>query len=454
MSGSTAIEAQPQRISQQLCTYLAELRYEDMPQRVVHEGRRGVLDWLGCALAGSTHPTIDLLIGVQQEIGSLAQATVIGRKLKLGLLDTALANGQIGHVLDYDDTHIAETTVMHTSSPLLAAMFALSEREKTNGRDFLLAYAAGFEVGIRSGLACPHHQSGGWHMTATLGTLAVGAAAGKLMRLDAAQLEHAIAISATQAAGLRNTKGSMCKSFHAGKAAMNGLLAALLARRGFDSPQDIAQHKQSFCHVYSDVAVPQALVADLGQRWELARNGHKPYACGVVLHAAIDAVLALRAQTKIDPARVSEIGIIGHPHVLSVTGVADPAHGLQSKFSINHSAAVALIDGAAQIPQYTDQRALDPAVIALRKKVTVKIDESLHKDQARAFLIMDGTRYESVIEHASGSMDHPMSDNALEAKFMANAEPVVGKETARRIADLAWKLDALDDVSALCDLYT
>ena len=167
MSGSTAIEAQPQRISQQLCTYLAELRYEDMPQRVVHEGRRGVLDWLGCALAGSTHPTIDLLIGVQQEIGSLAQATVIGRKLKLGLLDTALANGQIGHVLDYDDTHIAETTVMHTSSPLLAAMFALSEREKTNGRDFLLAYAAGFEVGIRSGLACPHHQSGGWHMTAT-----------------------------------------------------------------------------------------------------------------------------------------------------------------------------------------------------------------------------------------------------------------------------------------------
>ncbi len=442
-------------VTQDLCAYLAAARYADMPARAVHEGRRGVLDWLGCALAGSAHPTIDKLAGVLEEIGGRPQVSVLGRKLKLGLLDGALANGQMGHVLDFDDTHSVDTTVLHTSSPVLAALFALAQRAAVSGQAFLLAYASGFEAGIRSGLAAPGHLKGGWHTTGTLGAIAAAVAAGKLLGLDAKQLNHAMAIGATQAGGMQQNRGTSCKSFHAGKAAMSGVLAGLLAQRGFDSSLEIIEGKLGYSRIYSDVAAPELLTADLGSRgWEIERNGHKPYACGFVLHAALDAVLALRAQAQIDPGQVSAIEIVGHPHVLSVTGTLAPVTGLQSKFSIYHSAAAAFIDGAAQAHQYTDQRALDPAVIALRLKVKVSVDESFRKDQAQAFMIAGGKRNEATIEHASGMAENPMSDAAIEAKFLANAEPVIGKERALRVAESVWKLDELKDVGeivALCD---
>ena len=165
-------------------------------------------------------------------------------------------------------------------------------------------------------------------------------------------------------------------------------------------------------------------------------------------------MLALRAQAQIAPAQVSTIEIVGHPHVLSVTGTLAPVTGLQSKFSIYHSAAAAFIDGAAQARQYTDQRALDPAVIALRQKVKVTVDASFRKDQAQAFMMAGGKRYEAIIEHASGMAENPMSDAAIEAKFLANAEPVIGRARALSVVERVWKLDELKDVGelvALCD---
>ena len=139
----------------------------------------------------------------------------------------------MGHVLDYDDTHMGGV-VLHTSSPVLAALFALAERTPVSGADFMLAYAVGFEAGVRTGRTAPGHHKGGWHLTGTLGTIAAGAACGKLLKLDAQQLTYAMGIAATQAAGMQQNRGTMCKSFHAGKAAANGVLAALLAERGFD----------------------------------------------------------------------------------------------------------------------------------------------------------------------------------------------------------------------------
>jgi 2-methylcitrate dehydratase PrpD len=442
-------EQQPAHLTQDLCGYLAALRFGDMPARAVHEGRRGVLDWLGCVLAGSADPTIDRVVDVLREFGGKPQATVFGRKLKLGLIDAALANGQIGHVLDFDDTHIVGTSLMHTSSPVLAALFALAERKNVSGATFLLAYAAGFEAGIRTGRASPAHFEGGWHLTGTLGSIAAAVAAGKLLELDAGQLAHAMAIGATQAAGMQQNRGTMCKSLHAGKAAMGGVLAGLLAQRGFDSSLEIIEGKLGFCRIYSDVAAPEALVADLGNHWEITRNGHKAHACGIKLHALIDAVLAIRSQATSEPAKVSAIKIRVHPEVISVNSIVAPITGLQAKFSIYHSAAVALIDGAAQSAQYTDQRAVDPAVVALRQKVKVIVDESFRKEQAQATLIAGGNRYEAAVEHASGTPDNPMSDAAIEAKFIANAQPVIGTERTHRIAELVWKLDKLEDVREL-----
>ena len=437
--------------SRTLCGHLARAKYDDLSSKAVHEARRGVLDWLGCALAGSRHATLDHLIDVLREVGSAEQATVLGRRLRLGLLDAPLANGQMGHVLDFDDTHMGGV-VLHTSSPVLAALLAAAERGPTSGRSFIAAYAVGFEAGVRCGQAAPAHHAGGWHLTGTLGSIAAAVATGHLFGLNEEQLTCAMGIGATQAAGMQQNRGTMCKSFHAGKAASNGVLAGLLARRGFDSSQEIIEGKRGFCRIYSSLSEPEHLTRALGENWEIASNGHKPYACGVVLHPLIDALLKIRGTTEINPAAVEAVELRVHPHVLSVTGVVEPATGLQSKFSVYHSAAIALIDGAADIAQYSDQRALDAAVAALRRKVTVAGDEYFRKDQAWAKVTIRGTVHEAKVDHASGTIDNPMSDAAIDAKFRANAEPAIGRENTKRLAENVWKLDTLADVRELLRL--
>src|SRR5712691_2284053 len=390
-----------------LCRHLAAARFGDLGPAATHEARRGVLDWLGCALAGSGHPTITTLIEVLREVGGRPQATVLGRGAKLGLTDAPLANGQMGHILDFDDTHMGGV-VLHTSSPVLAALFALAERAPVSGADLMLAYAVGFEAGVRSGRTAPGHHKGGWHLTGTLGRIAAGVAGGKLLKLDMQRLTYAMGIAATQAAGMQQNRGTMCKSLHAGKAAANGVLAALLAERGFDSSQEIIEGKRGFSRVYSDVAAPEHLTADLDHGWVIETNGHKPYACGVVLHPLIDAVIAIRNRDKIDPATVREIRLRVHPLVLSITGIIEPATGLQSKFSTLHSAAVALVDGAAGVAQYSDAKAADSSVAALRLKVNAVADESLRRDEAHAEIVAGGRTHRVHIAHASGTADNPM----------------------------------------------
>ena len=316
----------------------------------------------------------------------------------------------------------------------------------------MLAYATGFEAGVRSGRTAPGHHKGGWHLTGTLGSIAAGVAGGKLLDLDAQRLTYAMGIAATQAGGMQQNRGTMCKSLHAGKAAANGVLAALLAERGFDSTQEIIEGKKGFARIYSDAAEPEHLTEGLGNGWLIESNGHKPYACGVVLHPLIDAVIAIRNRDNIDPAAVSEIGLRVHPLVLSITGVVDPSTGLQSKFSTLHSAAVALIDGAAGTAQYSDARATDPAVAALRRKVKAVADETLRKDEAHAVIVAGGRRHEVHIAHASGTAENPMSDAQIEAKFMANAAPVIGAERAQRAVEWVASFEKQADMRELIAL--
>ncbi|MEO7726278.1 MAG: MmgE/PrpD family protein [Burkholderiales bacterium] len=431
-----------------LCAYLAGAQYGDLTPAAIRETHRGVLDWIGCALAGSRHETINKLLGLLQELGGQPRATVLGRNLRLGLLEAPLANGQMGHILDYDDTHMGGV-VLHASSPVLAALFALAERVPVSGADLMLAYAVGFEAGVRCGRAAPGHHKGGWHPTGTLGSIAAGLASGRLLKLDTRRLTYTMGLAATQAAGMQLNRGTSAKSFHAGKAASNGLLAALLAQNGFDSSQEIMEGKKGFCTIYSDTAKPEQLVAGLGQGWQIESNGYKPYACGILLHPLIDAVIALKSRSRAELSNVSEIVLRVHPEALTVSGIPAPATGLQAKFSAVHSAAVAFVDGAAGVAQYTDSRANEPGIVALRRKVKTVADDTLRKDEVYAALIAGDTRDDVHIEHASGTAANPMSDAAITAKFEANATPVIGEGRARQVCDLVWGLEKVKDVRDL-----
>jgi 2-methylcitrate dehydratase PrpD len=363
-----------------------------------------------------------------------------------------MANGQMGHLFDYDDTHMGGV-ILHASSPILPALFALAARGGFDGRALIAAYAAGFEAGVRTGQAAPAHHDGGWHLTGTLGTIAAGAASARFLGLDATQTIHAVGLAATQAAGMQQNRGTSAKSFHAGKAASNGLLAALLAQAGFDASAEIIEGNYGFARIYSRVAKPEVLTEDLGARWEIVSNGYKPYACGVVLHPAIDAMIALSG--RVAPDEIARVELRVHPHMVKITGVRAPTTELQSKFSLYHSAAVAYIDRAAGLSQYTDARAVAPEVVALREKVAVTTDDSFRRDQAQAAIVTTaGARHEVSVAHATGTIDNPMSDAAIEAKFVANATPVIGAAKAAGIVQACWRLESLADVRLLPELAT
>jgi 2-methylcitrate dehydratase PrpD len=438
-------------LTKTFCNHLASTTYESLTPAAVRECKRGILDWLGCALAGSHHPELDITLETLKLNGGRPVATVIGRGLKLGLLEAPIANGQMGHLLDYDDTHMGGV-VLHASSPILAALFALSEhldesRGATNpvtGREFMLACATGFEAGVRVGRTAPGHHDGGWHLTGTLGTIAAAAACGKLLGLTGQQLTYTLAIAATQAAGMQQNRGTMCKSLHAGKAASNGLLAALLASKGFDGSQEIVEGNKGFGRIYSKTCEPERLVEGLGGPWVIETNGHKPYACGVLLHPLIDAMVEMKKRHPVDPAQIEAIELRVHPLVLSITGVSEPSTGLQSKFSWKHSAAVAYVDGNAGIPQYTDEKAVDSVIRALRGKVAAVGDAALGKDEAFAVMKVGGRTLEVHVPHASGTAANPMTDEAMRAKFQANALQSSAAERCSVVADLV--LDALPGV--------
>jgi 2-methylcitrate dehydratase PrpD len=428
--------------------HIFKTKFEDLSPEVVHAAKRGVLDWIGCALIGGQHSTPDILIDTLKENSTDHQSIVLGRNTSLSYLDAAMVNGQMGHLLDFDDTHMGGV-VLHASSPTLAALFSEAQRQPSCGKNFLLAYVCGFEAGVRVGQSSPAHHAGGWHLTGTLGHFSSAVAVAKLLGLNAGQITHAMGIAGTQASGMQQNRGTMCKSFHAGKAAANGILSARLAMRGFDSSLEIIEGKRGFCRIYSSTSAPERMTSELGTSWEITRNGFKPYACGVVLHPAIDALIALRKLKSWDLESIESIEVKVNPLVVSITGTQNPSSGLHSKFSIYHSIAVAFIDGKAGIEQYSDHKVLDPQVENLRQKISVTVDESLQRDQAYACIKTKVESKEVFIEHANGTVDHPMSDQDLIQKFLANASPVIGPENAQQTQKKIWSIEQEQDVSKI-----
>jgi 2-methylcitrate dehydratase PrpD len=433
-----------------LARFLSGMRYEDLPAAAVHEAKRALLDWIGCALAGSSHPTVDLTVATFAALGSVPAVTVLGRRgLRLGLLDAPVANGQMGHVLDFDDTHLGGV-ILHTSTATLPALFALGEWRTSSGRDVIVALAAAFEAGIRAGQAAPSHHLGGWHLTGTLGTVAAAAGAARLVGLDEKQTTFALGIACTQAAGLQQNRGSDCKSLHAGKSAYHGVFAAMLASRGFDSSPESLDGSLGFTKVFSATQQNAAITAGLGRTWMITGNGYKPYACGVVLHPLIDAMIDVSRQSRRPAADVARVEVLVHPDVIRITGVDTPNSGLMSKFSANHAASVAYLDRAAGVAQFTNERAADTGVQALRKVIEIRPEPSFRLDQAAVALrTKSGATYDAQVAHATGTVSNPMSDGALREKYLGNATPVIGADRAARVADMIGAVESLDDIGDL-----
>jgi 2-methylcitrate dehydratase PrpD len=389
---------------------------EDLPSAVRVEACRTLLNWAGCAVGGSRHETVDITVRALAPFAGPAQASVLGRRERVDILHAALINGISSHVLDFDDTHLK--TVIHPAGPVAPAILALAEIRPMSGRDFLHALVLGAEVECRIGNAVyPAHYDRGWHITGTTGVFGAAAACGKVLGLSEQQMRWALGLAATQPVGLREMFGTMTKSFHPGRAAQNGLTAALLAKENFTSSDSGLEAKSGWAHVLSTSCDYAQITQGLGDHYEILLNTYKPFACGVVLHPSIDACLQLRAAHQLTPAAIDRVELKVHPLVLELTGKKTPQTGLEGKFSVYFAAAVAIATGAAGVKQFTDEWVRDPAVVALRDRVVATVDSSIGEAQARALITMtDGRRLETFVEHAIGSVERPLTDRDLDAK--------------------------------------
>lgn len=438
----------------ELSRFVAGLDAKDIPDPVMHQAKRCLIDWLGVTLAGSADPSVDVLCAVSDELGSGGAASVLGRGQKAGVLFAALTNGYSAHVLDYDDTYNPARTTVHGSAPVWPVVVALSEQSRVDGRRALAAFVAGFETEVRIAVAAgPAHYEAGWHVTGTVGHFGAAAAAANLLSLDEVQVANALGAAGTQAAGLKGVYGSMGKALHPGKAAMDGMLAAFLARKGFTASSSILEDKRGFLRVLSPSPDVGLVAKGLGEEWTLPDNGFKPYACGSLTHPTIEAVIGLRAEHGLRPEQIGSIAATVNDYVSWVTAKARPTTGLEGKFSIFHCAAVAAVDGAASVVQFDDERVNAPDVVRMRDRVSIVVDDALAKDAASVTLVLtDGTRLTRDVLHNKGTPAKPMTDGEIEAKFVDLAARRIGHEAARRVVDACWRLEDHDDVGEVARL--
>lgn len=438
--------------TRQLADYVARTTFEQLPQEVVRESKRCVLNYLGVALGASRHQAVRLLAETVQEIGGHPQATLLGSRARSSAPNAAMVNGAMSHVLDFDDTHLA--TVIHPTGPVLSAALPLAEWKGLDGRRLITGLALGMEAELRVGTAVyPSHYDVGWHITGTVGTFGAAAASSRLLGLDPERITHALGLAGTQASGLREMFGSMAKSLHVGKAASNGLLSALLAEKGFTASTEVLEARRGFCSVLACEHDLSKAVEGLGRDYLMLENGFKPYACGVVTHPTIDGVRRLRQRHGLQPAQVREIETRVHPLVLELTGKKAPRTGLEGKFSIYFCAAIALVEGNARESQFTDEKVNREDVVALRDRVRAVVEPGLGEGQAVVTVrTLDGRELQERVEAASGTPGNPVPDEELVSKFMELVLPVLPREKAERLVEEVGRLERLESVSPLIEL--
>ncbi len=437
-------------VTARLARFLAESRWSDIPQAVRHEAKRALLNWLGCALGGCRDEAVERTLAALAEFSFPRQAALIGRRERLDVLNAALINAMSSSTLDYDDTHLR--TVIHPSAPVAGALLPFVEHRPVSGERLLHAFILGVEAECRIGNAVsPGHYDHGWHITGTCGVFGAAAAVGRLLGLDAQRMAWALDLAATQASGLVEMLGSMAKSLHAGTAARNGLVAALLAGRDFEGSGRGIEAPRGFAHVLGGKPDFRAITGALGETWEITQNTYKPYPCGVVLHPVIDGCLELGKHHA--PEAIGRIALKVNPLVLARADRKDPRDGLESKLSVQHCVAVALLHGAAGVRQFSAACVSEPAVAAFRNRVDIEEDAAIARDEALVTLRMkDGRTFSAQVSHARGSLERPMSDADLEAKFRDLAAAGAPHCNAGRLIKAVWSLENARDASALARL--
>ncbi|MEL0110932.1 MAG: MmgE/PrpD family protein, partial [Rickettsiales bacterium] len=324
--------------SEAVARFVADSRYEDLPEEVRHAAKRSLLNFFATALEGTHDIAVETALSTLQEFAGAGKATLIGRAARTDAMTAAFINAAAANVHDFDDTHLR--TVIHPTAPVAPALLALSELRPVSGKELLHALALGMEFVCRIGNAVsPDHYARGWHITTTCGIFGAALAAGKALGLDARRLVWAMGTASAQSSGLVETLGFMAKSVGVGGSARGGLLAALLAEKDYNGPDRPLEGERGFLKVTGADPQMEEVSGALGTRWEVLRNIHKPYPCGIVLNAVIDGCLDLHERGAGPLDKIESITLSGHSLLQQRANRPDVMTGRESQVSAQHTVA-------------------------------------------------------------------------------------------------------------------
>jgi 2-methylcitrate dehydratase PrpD len=453
-------------IAADLAAWTTRVRYDDLPADVVRATKARVLDVIGLSLAGAETAFGRSVRDAAVALSPPGPCRVLGTGDAIGVAMAAFANGAFSQALEYDDTH--NESIVHMSSPSVAAALALADTARISGRDLIAAIAVGNEISCRAGSVAPgQFHRRGFHPSGLFATFGVTYLAARLLGLDAEATARAAGICGSFASGILEcwVDGTQTKFLHPGWSAQSGIASAFLARAGTTGPAEVFEGRWGlFATHLQDVETPphfDRLTSGLGEHWDSRNSSFKPYPAAHVLHPYISAILRLRAAHGLTAADVAHIDCPVAAFIVPIvcepaSEKLAPASDSHGRISLQYSLAEAFVRGTLGRHAYSDERLHDPEILAFARRVRYHVDPTFPGPGrfrgAVTITLTDGKTLTEVEEYNRGSAENPMTDAELRAKFDENAEGFLDKAARDRVAEAVMTLDAMANARALVDL--
>jgi 2-methylcitrate dehydratase PrpD len=458
-------------VTQQVVTFITTVRLETMPPSVLAEGKRCLVDGFGVVLAGATTPGSQIIREYVKSTAGRRDASVLGPgRIKAPAELAALANGAFGHAMDFDDTQLSTTAdrtyglLTHPTIPALASALAVADTLGASGAQFLEAFLTGFEVECKISEAInPDHYNQGFHSTGTIGTFAAAAATAKLLKLDPKAVAHAIAIAGSLSAGIRVNFGSMTKPLHAGRAAQNGVFAAMLAAKGFTGGDDGLDGRWGYFQVAGGGADADRIAGVLGAPYTIISPGVsiKPYPCGVLSHPGMDAMLKLVQEHNITPDQIAHVVVRAGSNILEPLRYKTAKTELEAKFCIPFLMASIILRRKAGIREFTDEFVSSDPVQRMMPLVETRFDPAIEAkgfDKIRCVVevsLQDGRSFvQASDDNYRGGPDRPFTTAELQEKFTDCASLTLSQAGIKQTLALIDSVDRLKSVRELVAAMT
>ncbi|HLI62287.1 MAG TPA: MmgE/PrpD family protein [Terriglobales bacterium] len=459
--------AHARSVTATMSEFAAKLRYDDLSAEAVYHAKRFLLDSLGCALGGYRQHDVVLALQVLDEIAGPGKATLIGSGKRVDPVSAALANALMVRCMDYNDIYWKQDPC-HPSDIFPAAL-AACERAGNDGRELIVGLVLGHEFEMRlCEAAFPGIRERGWHH-ATLTAFVSPMVAGRMLHLTAEQIQHAIGIGASARATLGAVtagKLTMMKNTVDPLATQSGMLAALLAEKGYTGPEHVLDGKEGLTHCLGPEWKLEVLTDGLGESstpksWRISQCGMKAFPTEALTHTPISAVLAIVKDHELSPDAVARVHVrttARGADILSDASKYDPRSKETADHSLPYVIAAAIAERQVTPLQFTPEKIMDPVIRAQLPKIVVSADAEIEKvfPELQRVIVrihtVDGREFMQQLDYPKGDARNPLSDQEVEEKFEALAGPVMSPAARRRVIEAVWSLEKQPSVSGLMKL--